>query len=376
MLDDPDTSWKILLSNEGQKFDEVPQKRLPYQKKSDKERYMRIACISDTHGRHNRLIVPPCDVLIHAGDLTMGGELGTLRNIIQFFAKQPAKKGTVFIAGNHDITLQPHFYENEWKKFHRYKTDASKALEIVQKSNNAYNDINIQYLEDSFCSIDDVCIYGSPWQPEFCGWAFNKERTKLGDDVWSKIPSETDVLVTHGPPLGRGDLLWDRTSRVGCVDLLREVQNRILPRLHIFGHIHESYGLSYDGNTLFVNASSVSLRYQARNDVIVIDLPLHDNKLPAQWVRPQSFTKSCDQMIQWIQSKGGEFTSLLPYLTQYNEKVMEEYFIKFDDDLMNDKDEHWISLCEKLGIQRNKKLCEILFDIIMHLTAESFGTDW
>ena len=39
-----------------------------------RRRVLRIACISDTHGRHRSVRVPPCDVLIHGGDFTNVGE--------------------------------------------------------------------------------------------------------------------------------------------------------------------------------------------------------------------------------------------------------------------------------------------------------------
>ena len=82
-------------------------------------------------------------------------------------------------------------------------------------------------------------FYGSPQQPAFFDWAFNVERgpAKIGK-FGERIPADTDVLVTHGPPLGRGDLC-SSGLRAGCVDLLQHVQQRVKPKLHVFGHIHE-----------------------------------------------------------------------------------------------------------------------------------------
>eukprot|EP00588_Corethron_pennatum_P030761 CAMPEP_0194325192 /NCGR_PEP_ID=MMETSP0171-20130528/29096_1 /TAXON_ID=218684 /ORGANISM="Corethron pennatum, Strain L29A3" /LENGTH=465 /DNA_ID=CAMNT_0039084235 /DNA_START=110 /DNA_END=1507 /DNA_ORIENTATION=- len=371
-VNDPNAAWEILSSNNSQAFKDIPKKELPYQKQSEEEKFLRIACISDTHGRHDRLFIPPCDVLIHAGDLTMTGELGTLRKIVQFFGEQPAKKAVVYIAGNHDLTLQPDHYDRVWSQFHRSKIDTSKARNIVESSNGT-NNRNIQYLEDSSYTVDGVRIYGSPWQPEFGGWAFNKERADLRDDIWSAIPSNIDVLITHGPPLGRGDLLYTKRSRVGCVDLTREIQNRILPRLHICGHIHEDYGLSFDGTTLYVNASSVNscFSYQIRNNVIIIDLPLHDVKLSAQWVRPQTCTKSCDELIQWLGSHGKQYEPLIPYFRQIKKRKELEIA---GPNLVGDQADSWGSLCQKLGLPWDEH--EILHDMIMHLTAEAYGSTW
>ena len=58
------------------------------------------------------------------------------------------------------------------------------------------------------CSVHALYmqVWGSPWQPEFCGWAFNLRRGEACAAKWRLIPTATDVLVTHGPPLGHGDL--------------------------------------------------------------------------------------------------------------------------------------------------------------------------
>ena len=126
-------------------------------------------------------------------------------------------------------------------------------------------------------------------------------------DKWKHIPNGADVLVTHGPPLGRGDYCRSG-DRVGCVDLLNEVQERIRPRVHVFGHVHESRGVTYDGNTLFVNASSCSLENRYDNHCIVIDLPL-DKELSAQVVTPES-KLSGEEIIQWLETHR-EYESLV-----------------------------------------------------------------
>lgn len=56
------------------------------------------------------------------------------------------------------------------------------------------------------------------------------------------IPDDTDVLITHTPPVGHGDLCSSGV-RAGCVELLTTVQKRVKPKYHVFGHIHE--GISY-----------------------------------------------------------------------------------------------------------------------------------
>jgi len=66
---------------------------------------MKIGCIADTHGRHKKVKVPECDVLVHAGDNTPAGELEMLGSFCKWFGKQRCK-ARVSIAGNHDRCLE------------------------------------------------------------------------------------------------------------------------------------------------------------------------------------------------------------------------------------------------------------------------------
>ena len=119
---------------------------------------------------------------------------------------------------------------------------------------------NIMYLNDSAMEIEGVRFWGSPITPWFYNWAFNRQRGMEINAHWTKIPEDTQVLITHGPPWG----VLDRTedgSHVGCEDLSRQVQ-RIQPKLHVFGHIHESNGRVEHEGTTYVNASVLNARYQ------------------------------------------------------------------------------------------------------------------
>jgi Icc-related predicted phosphoesterase len=60
-------------------------------------------------------------------------------------------------------------------------------------------------------------------------------------------------------------------ERVGCADLRRYVET-IKPKVHIFGHIHECYGMEQKDNTLFVNASTCTGNYRPTNPPIVVDI--------------------------------------------------------------------------------------------------------
>uniref|UniRef100_A0ABI7ZVU6 Metallophosphoesterase domain containing 1 n=1 Tax=Felis catus TaxID=9685 RepID=A0ABI7ZVU6_FELCA len=114
-------------------------------------------------------------------------------------------------------------------------------------------------------------------QPWFYGWGFNLPRGQALLEKWNLIPEGVDILITHGPPLGFLDWVPKKMQRVGCVELLNTVQRRVQPRLHVFGHIHEGYGVMADGTTTYVNASVCTVNYQPVNPPIVIDLPTPRN---------------------------------------------------------------------------------------------------
>lgn len=47
--------------------------------------------------------------------------------------------------------------------------------------------------------------------------------------------------------------------------------------MHVFGHIHEAYGVGRNSHTVFINASVCTLRYRSENRPIVFDLPIINN---------------------------------------------------------------------------------------------------
>lgn len=237
---------------------------------------IKVVSISDTHGKHLSPLMPSIpdgDILIHSGDMTMRGEPSQIKATVQWMAALPHKV-KIMIAGNHDLTLDKEYFE------HKYISRGQKWPEGEDSDTLAQyiRDQGIVYLNDQehVVEIDGkrVKIWGSPVQPEFCDWAFNRER---GPDIqrhWDMIPSDTDILVTHGPPLGRGDLCSSK-NRAGCYSLLKTIKERVRPKLHVFGHIHEGYGCSMDENaTVYCNASTCSFHYRPIQPPIVVDVPL------------------------------------------------------------------------------------------------------
>ena len=206
-------------------------------------------CISDTHGLHSQLpVLPKGDVLIHAGDCLGNGSVRSLESFAEWFESQPHKH-KILVAGNHDRALQNH-------------------PELIPKLLPTTH-----YLQDNGIEIGGVKFWGSPWTPRFHSGAFMLDRGWALEERWSLIPDDTNVLVTHGPPHLTGDLAIDGTVHVnvGCEALLD--RTRDLPmQVHVFGHIHEGYGLYQRGAQRLINACSCTEYYEPTNHAVVFTL--------------------------------------------------------------------------------------------------------
>lgn len=208
---------------------------------------MKIVAISDTHTQHRKLKLPDADMIIHAGDIS---SRGLPQEVLDFYDWFSGLNYTykIFIAGNHDFYFEDQSFE-------------TIREEIPE---------GIIYLNDSGVEIEGLKIWGSPVQPWFYDWAFNRKR---GEDIkqhWNLIPKDTDILITHGPAFGVLDKTIRGTS-VGCEDLRKSI-DMIKPKVFICGHIHEAYGVEEVSGTKFVNASVLNVDYQLVNEPILIEI--------------------------------------------------------------------------------------------------------
>src|SRR5208282_1908879 len=166
---------------------------------------MKIVMISDTHGF--KPTVPDGDILVHAGDLTMRGSKTQVEDAGKWLNSLPHKHKIV-IAGNHDWLFQK---------------DLSLAKDLIAGD-------GVEYLENSEVWVEGLKFYGSPVQPWFYDWAFNVPRGEAIREYWNRIPADTDVLITHGPPRGILDQANAKlnTEHCGCDDLYEAIE-RVRP---------------------------------------------------------------------------------------------------------------------------------------------------
>ena len=218
---------------------------------------MIIDCISDLHGHYPKL--EGGDLLIVAGDLTADDSRQGYEQFFDWLNSQDYKK-IIFISGNHDNQAMSQF---DWGRDH------------------------IEYLCDSGTEFEGLKIFGSPWTKTFEGMnpnckAFTYDTEEELAEKWALIPDDIDILVTHSPGYAVLDTVDPIDSccnfHAGSKTLALEHKNRLRVKLHVFGHIHESYGLERlsrikdDSDLILVNASHVNEHYEPVNNPIRIEL--------------------------------------------------------------------------------------------------------
>lgn len=223
---------------------------------------MKIVVISDTHCCHHKVEpIPPGDLLIHAGDWTNSGYLHEVQSFVNWFSGLDQYKHKILIAGNHDITLDKEYYDENWKNFHKKKVDTEKIRKMVENK-------SFHYLENSLVEIEGIKFYGSP-QNLFCNWAFGIKNDYEANNIWKMIPDDTNVLITHTPPYGILDHIPFFTTKkhLGC-DILLIHLDRVKPKYHIFGHIHECGGSrQFNNGTIHINGATVDGKYNVRKSI-------------------------------------------------------------------------------------------------------------
>lgn len=214
---------------------------------------MKITLISDTHCRHDAVDVGSGDMIIHCGDSTIYGEEWEMKNFIEWFRKLPFKY-KVFINGNHEVMV--------WKR------------NLMPKLTEELQYENCFYLENSGVEIEGLKLWGSPNTPEFFDWAYMYQRYKAAE-VWANTPTDTEILITHGPPLGILDNVQPLPPRyplnhAGCLELLWwGIKHK--PKLSCFGHIHSGHGHTIKNGNLYVNAATCDDHYKPVYKPIVVD---------------------------------------------------------------------------------------------------------
>ena len=223
---------------------------------------MKACHISDTHDVHQdlNLVVPnDIEILFFTGDLTYRGAEWELIKLLEQFKVLSARiPHIVGCLGNHELGAEGK--EEEWKQ--------------------KFKDVGVTLLDHESVEINGIKIFGSPHTPWFFDWAFSYHNPKMGtqqgdeqregEEVWKDIPEDTQVLLTHGPPIFILDTCRD--GSVGCGELRRRIEGIPSIKYHMFGHIHEGYGLTNVGGVTYSNGSIMNGKYKFVNKPNCFDL--------------------------------------------------------------------------------------------------------
>ncbi|KAH9119006.1 hypothetical protein LEN26_011843 [Aphanomyces euteiches] len=183
-----------------------------------------VVCISDTHGRHRELIMPPGDILIHAGDYTRFGRREDADDFNAWLTTLPYETKLV-VQGNHEANAP-------------WKAEAKLVLSNATLLNH-----------ESIL----IHIFGSGFF-----WPCRGHNPHL-----DAIPSDAAIVIAHGPVQGFVD------GNKGCPALRRAVETRQSLQLVVSGHIHSARGwttskpswlswLMGTRSVSFVNAANMS----------------------------------------------------------------------------------------------------------------------
>mmetsp|Transcript_222 Transcript_222/g.517 ORF Transcript_222/g.517 Transcript_222/m.517 type:complete len:298 (-) Transcript_222:236-1129(-) len=203
---------------------------------------IRLVLVSDTHERHKGLCLPPCDAVLHSGDILASSRWAPrvhAEDVLRDFGdwlRSTNCSARFVIAGNHD-----HWVEE-------------LGAETVQTLLGE----GVQYLEFSSASFlvsdpeaaspVEVSVFGAPVSAgKSPNRAFQHEEAlrRLEDAA----PPTCDILLTHGP------LLTGKKKGLPAVAKLLE---RLQPALHACGHVHGRYG-TVQRMADFVPATGVSI---------------------------------------------------------------------------------------------------------------------
>jgi len=217
----------------------------------------KIAAIADLHG--NLPPIPECDILLIAGDICPNShsllQVRWLNVAFRDWLDQVPAKHVVAVAGNHDLVFE-------------------RCSHLVPVG------MRWHYLQHGGVELEGLKIFGMPWISPIWG-AFQRDEAGL-EKKYSQIPGDVDVVVSHGPPHGIGDVAprritaenegeWPAGEHCGSPAL----RNRLLeikPKLVVFGHIHEGHGVYCVEDITFANVSLMNHMFVPTHYPFVIDI--------------------------------------------------------------------------------------------------------
>ena len=221
---------------------------------------VKIVAISDQHGQFPDSI-PECDLLIIGGDCC------------------PDSFGPWLARDYPEIQLE--WFENKFIPWAEAQPVEFVAITWGNhdwcghlKPNTHYDNHRIDVISDGPIVVNGIKFWLTPWSNQFMTWAWMKEHDKLAE-VYAKIPEDVDVIVSHQPPQGFGDLYPNmhtgKLEQVGSSELLYTIE-RVKTEVVICGHLHDGHGMYKHQETHIYNVSLLNDAYQRVFEPTIIEI--------------------------------------------------------------------------------------------------------
>jgi len=219
---------------------------------------MIITAISDMHG--NLVDIPKCDVLCICGDIvglnaqrSMDASKHWFENrFVNWINKLPCDKVLV-IPGNHDFYIEECYTNSNG-------LNDTLLFDIEIKTNN-----KLKFLIDISFIYEGLKFYGTPWINPIRSrsyWAFEQDQyyDNLLETKFSKIPIDTDILISHDNPYNNETLS----------------KYSMNARYHFYGHWHE--GVTSEKRNRY-NCSLLNDSYYLKYKPITIDVMTNKDRI-------------------------------------------------------------------------------------------------
>lgn len=217
---------------------------------------MKICISSDFHGYFPK--IESCDLVLICGDIvdlsvqsSTKGSKKWFKNIFKSWAETLPCDKVLFIPGNHEVAVEHH---ESW-----YYAEFPKDEKITFLSNDLY-----QY--------KSLFIFGTPYCKIFGNWAYNKSDEEL-IKLYSDIPENLDILMTHDAPYGTSDICMEKLHREHLGNKpLRDIILQKIPDIVVHGHLHSAnHEYEYLGKSKVYNCSYVNEQYEPTYKPLYLD---------------------------------------------------------------------------------------------------------
>lgn len=228
---------------------------------------MKVIALSDLHGT----LLPieeyfkSCELVCICGDIVPLNIQANSRKTKKWLRDEfkpwcealPCNK-VLFIAGNHDLHFNMEFMTQVFPKDAKVTYLFHETYVYISSSGQEYT------------------IFGTPYCKQFGSWAY-MEPDHILENLFSEIPENLDILLTHDQPYGCGDILldnvwWNTGEHIGNKPLAEAIVKK-QPKYQFNGHLHScNHNLIEIGETKHYNVSIKNERYNPVYDPCVVDI--------------------------------------------------------------------------------------------------------